>query len=116
MHLNPPEVPIGWDTRDTRHIHTEIPLQVGVPYEYRVKVSQICSELNVDGIRGDIVTNRAAKVTLRLGGLSRDMRSRVTTKEDYLTKPALFFCLSQVRTMVLCWCTFNNAGVQACTP
>ena len=30
-------------------------------YEFRVKISQICSELNVDGLRGDIVTNRAAK-------------------------------------------------------
>ena len=30
-------------------------------YELRVKISQICSELNVDGLRGDIVTNRAAK-------------------------------------------------------
>ncbi len=30
-------------------------------YEYRIKISEICSELNVDGLRGDIVTNRAAK-------------------------------------------------------
>ncbi|MCG8366402.1 MAG: magnesium chelatase ATPase subunit I [Pseudanabaenales cyanobacterium] len=29
--------------------------------EYRVKISQVCSELDVDGLRGDIVTNRAAK-------------------------------------------------------
>ena len=36
--------------------------QSDVPYDFRVKISQICSELNVDGIRGDIVTNRAAKV------------------------------------------------------
>lgn len=29
--------------------------------QIRVQVSQVCSELNVDGLRGDIVTNRAAK-------------------------------------------------------
>ncbi|GAX76881.1 hypothetical protein CEUSTIGMA_g4327.t1 [Chlamydomonas eustigma] len=36
--------------------------QSDVLYDFRVKISQICSELNVDGIRGDIVTNRATKV------------------------------------------------------
>ena len=30
-------------------------------YDFRVKISKVCSELNVDGLRGDIVTNRAAK-------------------------------------------------------
>lgn len=35
--------------------------QVTMDYEIRVKVSEICSELDVDGLRGDIVTNRAAK-------------------------------------------------------
>lgn len=34
---------------------------VTIDYEYRVKISQVCSELDVDGLRGDIVTNRAAK-------------------------------------------------------
>lgn len=34
---------------------------VSLSYELQVKISQICSELNVDGLRGDIVTNRAAK-------------------------------------------------------
>nr|YP_009541927.1 Mg-protoporyphyrin IX chelatase [Neogoniolithon spectabile]AYR06136.1 Mg-protoporyphyrin IX chelatase [Neogoniolithon spectabile] len=33
---------------------------VGIDYTLRVKISEICSELNVDGLRGDIVTNRAA--------------------------------------------------------
>lgn len=41
--------------------------QNDVSYDFRVKISQICSELNVDGIRGDIVTNRAAKVRHRGG-------------------------------------------------
>ena len=30
-------------------------------YELRVKISQVCGSLDVDGLRGDIVTNRAAK-------------------------------------------------------
>lgn len=34
---------------------------VVVDYALRVKISEICSELDVDGLRGDIVTNRAAK-------------------------------------------------------
>jgi magnesium chelatase subunit I len=35
--------------------------EVEINYDYRIKISQICSELNVDGLRGDIVTNRASK-------------------------------------------------------
>jgi magnesium chelatase subunit I len=34
---------------------------VTITYELRVKISEICSILDVDGLRGDIVTNRAAK-------------------------------------------------------
>jgi magnesium chelatase subunit I len=34
---------------------------VTIDYENRVKISEVCSDLNVDGLRGDIVTNRAAK-------------------------------------------------------
>lgn len=34
---------------------------VKLDYDLRVKISQVCSELDVDGLRGDIVTNRAAK-------------------------------------------------------
>lgn len=34
---------------------------VNIDYSLRVKISEICSHLNVDGLRGDIVTNRAAK-------------------------------------------------------
>jgi magnesium chelatase subunit I len=30
-------------------------------YELRVKIAQVCGELDVDGLRGDIVTNRAAR-------------------------------------------------------
>ncbi|MGB3693940.1 MAG: magnesium chelatase ATPase subunit I [Spirulinaceae cyanobacterium] len=35
--------------------------QVEMDYEMRVNISEICAELDVDGLRGDIVTNRAAK-------------------------------------------------------
>jgi magnesium chelatase subunit I len=34
---------------------------MAIDYDLRVKISQLCSELDVDGLRGDIVTNRAAK-------------------------------------------------------
>lgn len=39
----------------------EILPQVSLDYDLRVKISEVCSELDVDGLRGDIVTNRAAK-------------------------------------------------------
>ncbi|MBC1218412.1 magnesium chelatase ATPase subunit I [Nostoc sp. UCD121] len=35
--------------------------EVKLDYELRVKISEVCSELDVDGLRGDIVSNRAAK-------------------------------------------------------
>ena len=34
---------------------------VEIDYNLRVKISEVCSRLDVDGLRGDIVTNRAAK-------------------------------------------------------
>ena len=34
---------------------------VEIDFDLRVKISQVCGSLNVDGLRGDIVTNRAAK-------------------------------------------------------
>ncbi len=34
---------------------------VKIDYDLRVKISEVCSELDVDGLRGDIVSNRAAK-------------------------------------------------------
>ncbi|NEQ23173.1 MAG: magnesium chelatase ATPase subunit I [Microcoleus sp. SIO2G3] len=41
---------------------------VEMDYELRVKISQVCSELDVDGLRGDIVTNRAAKALAAFEG------------------------------------------------
>ncbi len=35
--------------------------QVQMDYDLRVGISQVCATLDVDGLRGDIVTNRAAK-------------------------------------------------------
>ena len=34
---------------------------VTIDYDLRVKISEVCGQLDVDGLRGDIVTNRAAK-------------------------------------------------------
>ncbi len=56
--------------------------QVEVNYDDRVKISQICSELNVDGIRGDIVTNRAAKALAAFEG-----RTQVTPEDIYRVIP-----------------------------
>ncbi|MDJ0531008.1 MAG: magnesium chelatase ATPase subunit I [Xenococcaceae cyanobacterium MO_207.B15] len=42
--------------------------QVTLDYELRIKISEICSELDVDGLRGDIVTNRAAKAIAAFEG------------------------------------------------
>jgi magnesium chelatase subunit I len=42
--------------------------KVDIDYDLRVKISQVCSELDVDGLRGDIVTNRAAKAIAAFEG------------------------------------------------
>jgi magnesium chelatase subunit I len=42
--------------------------KVNLDYDLRVKISEVCSELDVDGLRGDIVTNRAAKAIAALEG------------------------------------------------
>nr|AOC61578.1 magnesium chelatase subunit of protochlorophyllide reductase [Gloeotilopsis planctonica] len=51
-------------------------------YDLRVKISQICSELNVDGLRGDIVTNRAAKALAAFEG-----RTKVTPNDIFRVIP-----------------------------
>nr|YP_009340845.1 Mg-protoporphyrin IX chelatase [Palmophyllum crassum]BAW34792.1 Mg-protoporphyrin IX chelatase [Palmophyllum crassum] len=50
--------------------------------DFKLKVSQICSELNVDGLRGDIVTNRAAKAIAAF-----DSRTEVTLKDIFTVIP-----------------------------
>ncbi|NEQ99026.1 MAG: magnesium chelatase ATPase subunit I [Cyanothece sp. SIO2G6] len=49
---------------------------VTIDHELRVKISQVCAELDVDGLRGDIVTNRAAKAIAAFEG-----RSEVTVDD-----------------------------------
>jgi magnesium chelatase subunit I len=41
---------------------------IAIPYNMRMMISQVCANLNVDGIRGDIVTNRAAIALVALEG------------------------------------------------
>lgn len=55
---------------------------VEMDYENRIKISKICSELNVDGLRGDIVTNRAAKALAAFDG-----RSKTTVQDIYQVIP-----------------------------
>jgi magnesium chelatase subunit I len=55
---------------------------VTVSYDFRVKISQICSELNVDGLRGDIVTNRAAKAIAAF-----ENRKQVTAQDIFRVIP-----------------------------
>nr|YP_009393656.1 Mg chelatase subunit e [Caloglossa beccarii]ARW62218.1 Mg chelatase subunit e [Caloglossa beccarii] len=43
-------------------------VNIAIDYSLRVKISEICSALNVDGLRGDIVTNRAAKAFAAYNG------------------------------------------------
>ena len=54
---------------------TLLPL-VNIDYDMRVQISQVCSELDVDGLRGDLVTNRAAKAICALEG-----RTEVTVED-----------------------------------
>ncbi len=56
----------------------EILPQVELDYELRVSISKICSELNVDGLRGDIVSSRAAKAIAAFDG-----RKKVTQQDIY---------------------------------
>jgi magnesium chelatase subunit I len=41
---------------------------IKIDFEQRVKISQVCGSLDVDGLRGDIVTNRAAKAYAAYNG------------------------------------------------
>jgi len=52
--------------------------EISISYELLEKISQICSELNVDGLRGDMVTSRAAKALVAF-----ENRKEVTPKDIY---------------------------------
>lgn len=63
---NPPEFLSQFQSQQTelqqRIVNAQERLKsVKIDHDLRVKISQVCSELDVDGLRGDIVTNRAAK-------------------------------------------------------
>ena len=55
---------------------------VEMDYDSRIKISKICSELNVDGLRGDIVTNRASKALAIFEG-----REKTTVQDIYRVIP-----------------------------
>ncbi len=55
---------------------------VSIDYDSRVKISQICSELDVDGLRGDIVTNRASQALAAFEG-----RTEVTPQDIFRIIP-----------------------------
>jgi magnesium chelatase subunit I len=42
--------------------------EVDIPQDLRLNISRVCSELNVDGLRGDIVSNRAARAIAAFEG------------------------------------------------
>jgi magnesium chelatase subunit I len=44
---------------------------VEIDYSLRLKISEVCSQLDVDGLRGDIVTNRAAKAYAAYNGRTK---------------------------------------------
>ena len=56
--------------------------KVEIDYDFRIKISQICSELNVDGLRGDIVTNRASKAIAAF-----ENRNEVTPQDIFRVIP-----------------------------
>ena len=60
----------------------ELLKNVEIDYDFRIKISQICSELNVDGLRGDIVTNRASKAIAAFEG-----RTEVTPQDIFRVIP-----------------------------
>tara|TARA_B100000780_G_scaffold276746_1_gene245938 strand:+ start:1541 stop:2626 length:1086 start_codon:yes stop_codon:yes gene_type:complete len=73
--LNKYEI-VQTDLRQKLIAAKEILTEVTIEYELRVNISKVCSVLNVDGLRGDIVVNRAAKAYT-----AYDQR-KVVTKDD----------------------------------
>ena len=41
---------------------------IKIDYQYKVNIAELCSRLNIDGLRGDIVTNRASKAYAAYNG------------------------------------------------
>ena len=64
------------ELRDRIVFAQELLPKVELNYDLRVKISEVCSRLDVDGLRGDIVTNRAAKAHAAYDG-----RTEVTLED-----------------------------------
>lgn len=56
--------------------------KVSLDYHFRVNIAKTCATLNIDGLRGDIVTNRAARALAAFEG-----RDRVTAKDIFTVIP-----------------------------
>lgn len=56
--------------------------QVKINSDLRMKISHVCATLNIDGLRGDIVTNRAAKALACFEG-----RQNVTSEDIFKVIP-----------------------------
>ncbi|QHO58997.1 Magnesium-chelatase subunit ChlI [Arachis hypogaea] len=52
---------------------------VQIDQDLKVKISKVCADLNVDGLRGDIVTNRAAKALAALKGRDKVSAEDIAT-------------------------------------
>nr|YP_009032717.1 chlorophyll biosynthesis [Euglenaformis proxima]AGL11983.1 chlorophyll biosynthesis [Euglenaformis proxima] len=52
--------------------------KISISYDLLEKISQVCSDLNVDGLRGDMVTSRAAKALVAF-----ENRTEVNTKDIF---------------------------------
>jgi magnesium chelatase subunit I len=51
-----------------------------VPRELQLLISDMCSRLNVDGLRGDLVVNRAVKALVAYEG--RTQVGKLSSSED----------------------------------
>ena len=69
-----PDISLNEHEEEQRQLREQIVTAQGIlndvalSYELRVKISQVCGSLDVDGLRGDIVTNRAAKAHAAYNG------------------------------------------------
>lgn len=64
------------ELRDKIVAAQELLPRVEMDYDLRIKISEVCSRLDVDGLRGDIVTNRAARAHA-----AYDNRDKVTVDD-----------------------------------
>jgi magnesium chelatase subunit I len=64
------------ELRDRIVAAQELLPKVEIDYDLRIKISEVCSRLDVDGLRGDIVTNRAARAHA-----AYDNRDKVTVDD-----------------------------------